>query len=248
MSHENSSAETTRTLVSYLYDECDPSERRAIEAHLGNCAACAAEVGALGATRAAARGLDAAASPISGSASCRRPRVRMCCVRSRGGTSRCRRGPRRPLPSSFSAPGLTLGVMAGGDGSTAPPPAAVAQAPAAVAAGARASRGVAAGGLARRFVGARDASACGDVAAADRVGARGVRRGSPAVEAQLLARVRTLIDESEQRQRRELALRTGRGPARRRRAAAVGFRARPARVRAVRGLRPGQSSSVSVRT
>src|SRR5215470_6780905 len=38
-------------LVSYLYDECTPGERRAIAAHLVICGACAGELIALGATR-----------------------------------------------------------------------------------------------------------------------------------------------------------------------------------------------------
>ena len=38
-------------LVSYLYDECTPAERRAIAAHLVICGACAEELIALGGTR-----------------------------------------------------------------------------------------------------------------------------------------------------------------------------------------------------
>ena len=38
-------------LVSYLYDECAPNERRAISAHLAICRACAEEITSLGATR-----------------------------------------------------------------------------------------------------------------------------------------------------------------------------------------------------
>lgn len=39
-------------LVSYLYDECPPEERRAMEAHLAICQGCADEVEALGGARA----------------------------------------------------------------------------------------------------------------------------------------------------------------------------------------------------
>jgi hypothetical protein len=39
------------SLVSYLYDECEPAERLQVAAHLDQCAACAEEVSALGATR-----------------------------------------------------------------------------------------------------------------------------------------------------------------------------------------------------
>ena len=38
-------------LMSYLYDECTPPERRAIIAHAAICGACAGELAALGATR-----------------------------------------------------------------------------------------------------------------------------------------------------------------------------------------------------
>jgi hypothetical protein len=38
-------------LMSYLYDECTPGERRAIVAHAAICGACAEELSALGATR-----------------------------------------------------------------------------------------------------------------------------------------------------------------------------------------------------
>ena len=38
-------------LVSYLYDECEPHERRAISAHVAVCRACAEELASLGATR-----------------------------------------------------------------------------------------------------------------------------------------------------------------------------------------------------
>src|SRR5207249_7908765 len=38
-------------LVSYLYDECAPNERRAISAHMAICRECAKELTSLGATR-----------------------------------------------------------------------------------------------------------------------------------------------------------------------------------------------------
>jgi hypothetical protein len=34
-------------LIGYVYDECEPAERRAIEAHLDECGTCRAEIGAL---------------------------------------------------------------------------------------------------------------------------------------------------------------------------------------------------------
>ncbi len=191
-------------LVSYLYDECDPSERRAIEAHLGNCAACAAEVGALGATRLQLATWTPPQSDLG---------FRIV-SEARSTVLRPKQWWHQPLPAWAQAAaaivifgaGLTLGVMGGSDGSTAAPPAAVAQAPAAVAAGpvrAQVLPAVSPDDLAAletrlRAEMSRLRTAPAPVASA----------GSPAVEAQLLARVRTLIDESEQRQRRELALRT----------------------------------------
>jgi anti-sigma factor RsiW len=47
-------------LISYVYDECEPEARARIEAHLSECAACAAEIEALGGTR---RELSAWAPP-----------------------------------------------------------------------------------------------------------------------------------------------------------------------------------------
>src|SRR2546430_197732 len=38
-------------LVSYLYDECEPPQRRAISAHIAICSACAEEAAGLTATR-----------------------------------------------------------------------------------------------------------------------------------------------------------------------------------------------------
>ncbi len=38
-------------LVAYLYDECEPGERELIAAHVTRCATCASEIDALGATR-----------------------------------------------------------------------------------------------------------------------------------------------------------------------------------------------------
>ena len=47
-------------LVGYVYDECEASERAAIDAHVAICAACAAELAALQSTRTISRELDAA--------------------------------------------------------------------------------------------------------------------------------------------------------------------------------------------
>ena len=46
MSHTFQCGENT-ALVGYVYDECEASERAAIDAHVAICAACAAELAAL---------------------------------------------------------------------------------------------------------------------------------------------------------------------------------------------------------
>ena len=86
-----------QTLVSYLYGEVDHETRQAVDAHLDACAACAAEVIALGDARS---GLGLWVPPdveldfkIVKKSECRRP---MCCAPRAGGTP-CRRG-RRPRP------------------------------------------------------------------------------------------------------------------------------------------------------
>ena len=50
MSHIFQCGENTG-LVSYLYDECDPAERAAIDSHVAVCGACAAELAALESAR-----------------------------------------------------------------------------------------------------------------------------------------------------------------------------------------------------
>jgi hypothetical protein len=50
-------------LLAYLYDECEPEEREAIDAHLAHCASCSSELGELRATR---RELAAWTPPATG--------------------------------------------------------------------------------------------------------------------------------------------------------------------------------------
>ncbi|HEY6360504.1 MAG TPA: zf-HC2 domain-containing protein [Vicinamibacterales bacterium] len=186
-------------LVGYLYDECEPSERRAIEAHLARCAACAAEVGALSSTR-----LQLAAwTPPESDLGFR------IVSESRSNVIRPKQWWHRPLPAWAQAAaavlifgvGLSLGIIGGGERdvtqSAEVVPASVPDAGA-------------------RLIGSQLTPAVSrdDLAALEqrvRAEMSQMRPVTPAVagsEAQLLARVRALIDESEQRQRRELALRT----------------------------------------
>ena len=191
-------------LVGYLYDECDPSERRAIEAHLGNCAACAAEVGALGATRMQL----AAWTPPESDLGFR------IVSEARSSVLRPKQWWHRPPPAWAQAAaaivifgaGLTLGVMRGG-GATAGQPVAETQAPAAtVAAGP--GRPELTPAVSRDDLSALETRLRAEMSQLRTARVPAAGPGAAAIESQLLARVRTLIDESEQRQRRELALRT----------------------------------------
>lgn len=203
-------------LVSYLYDECDAAERHAIDAHLALCAACAAELAALESTR---RHLASWAPPEAdlgfqivrphpstiarGALAPHRARVR-------GGDPALSEVEgqawlRQPLPAwaqaaaalLIFAAGLSLGIVRG----TAPDAdvtrGAVASAPAPVTTPVSASDLAALERRLRTEISRiRAAAPTTTVAAPD------------ASESQVLARVRALIEESEQRQQRELALRT----------------------------------------
>jgi len=166
-------------LVGYLYDECDADERARIGAHIAACAACAAELAALESTRIQL----ASWSP---------PETDLGFAISRPQAS----GPRprrslawfiRPLPAwaqlaaavVIFAAGLSLGIAQGTLRDTSAPAPVTAQVAAPV-------------------------TAAAPAVPAERVTGPTLE----ALEGQVLARVRALIDESEQRQQRELALRT----------------------------------------
>jgi anti-sigma factor RsiW len=186
------------TLVSYLYGEGEPGERSAIEAHLKRCPACAAEIEALGSTRT----LLAAWTPPEADLGFR------IVSESRSKVLRPPQWWRQPMPAWAQAAaavlifgtGLSLGVIS--RTAEEAQPVTVAQAP--VPAPALAAVTPAA-------VSADDLAALEQRLRAEMSQLRTV--SAPAAPAsvsdsQLLAQVRTLIDESEQRQRRELALRT----------------------------------------
>ena len=181
-------------LVSYLYDECTPAERRAVLAHAAICSACAEELAALGATREQL----AAWTPPDAQLGYR--------VVSDAPTSNVLRPPQwwqKPMPGWAQAAaaalifttGITLGTLGGtmpgnrGAAGSAP------QASAAVATSAPVTRA--------------DLAALEQRMRSEMSQARATT--SPAAapgDARVLERVRAMIDESEQRQRRELALRT----------------------------------------
>jgi hypothetical protein len=205
-------------LVSYLYDECGVAERAAIDAHVTVCVACAAELAALESTRIQ---LTSWSPPDA--------ELGFVITRSEAAprlSSRSRPWAwfGQPLPAWAQlaaavvvfAAGLSLGIAQGTMREASAPAAAVAT-PATAAAFAAPVERVTAATLDALEQRLRDEIAglrtSGPAAAAapvpaERRSSTGARGALSAVEGPLLARLRELIDESEQRQQRELALRT----------------------------------------
>jgi len=193
-------------LVGYIYDECEASERAAIDAHVAICAACAAELAALQSTRTsfaswtppeASLGFQIVrqSDPIFESRTTALPKHQ---------DSKPRPWYGRPVPAwaqavaatLIFAAGLSLGVMRGIMPTTTP-----GAFPAAVSASQGALSATDLQALERRLRAeiARIQPVSTGVAAAP---------AASTSEEQLFARVRALIEESERRQQRELALRT----------------------------------------
>jgi hypothetical protein len=194
-------------LVGYLYDECEVGERRVIDAHLSMCAACAAEVAALRSTRLS---LSSWAPP---EAELGFALVRTQASGPRPQTEARGLGPwawwRQPLPAWAQAAaaiilfgtGLALGVTRGMDPAAAPAQTAVAAAPATAPANMVSADDLAALERRLRAEMAQQRAVSATNASATSVAPAAVSDG------RVLARVRALIEESEQRQQRELALR-----------------------------------------
>jgi len=192
-------------LVSYLYDECEPQQRHAISAHIAVCSACAEEVAGLMATREhlalwsppdAQLGFKIVSEDAAPSAET---------SAGRNNVVRPARWWRQPMPAWAQAAaavlvfatGVTLGVLrnvtaSGSRASSASTPVA-----------ANGSAPVTAADLA-----ALEQRLRGEMSQV-RPTSTAVTPGGPvsANDAQLLARVRQMIDDSDQRQQRELALR-----------------------------------------
>jgi anti-sigma factor RsiW len=201
-------------LVSYLYDECEPAERLAIEAHVTVCAACTAELAAL---RSARLHLAAWTTPeaelsfqivrpqasiLGVGATHAPPPLQPGALGSGAGAWWNRAFPvwaQAAAAALIFAAGLALGVLGGGT-PTASRAVATTPAPAQVA-GPTAVSSTELADLERRLR-AEMAQLRTATVTPGAVAPQGTS------EAQLLARVRTLIEESEQRQQRELALRT----------------------------------------
>ena len=191
-------------LVSYLYDECTPAERRTIAAHLVICAACAEELIALGATR---EQLATWAPPDA--------QLGFSVGRdtSRSNVLRPARWWQRPMPGWAQAAaailifttGLSLGALRGvtqparsGLQRSAPP------APGSTSVANARNDGNAAM-VTRADLVAFEQRIRSEMSQSHPVGQNVT---SAAADERILQRVRTMIDESEQRQRRELALRS----------------------------------------
>ena len=201
-------------LVGYLYEECEPGERAAIDAHIELCGVCAAEMAALQSAR---RRLASWTPPdvALGFAIMRPegtgPRAQAW-ARPEASDSPAPGRPRpgawfrKPMPAWAQAAaaclifgvGMSLGVLRGTTPSASP---AATVATATTASGAT-------------TVTARDLALLEQRLRAEMAGLRTTSAVSTAAApqsgntAQILAQVRALIDESEQRQQRELALRT----------------------------------------
>jgi anti-sigma factor RsiW len=193
-------------LVGYLYDECEAGERAVIEAHVAVCAACTAELAALGSTRvqlAAWTPPEAKlgfvithrepAQPARFTPSIDKPRVGWFA---------------RPLPgwAQLAAAcvvfgvGLSLGIVRGTSGTVTPAGVAASTAPVSSSGVTAADLTALENRLRNEIAATRTVSRQTNVAAP--------LSGLGASETQLMARVRALIEESEQRQQRQLALRT----------------------------------------
>ena len=194
------SEQARAALAAYLYDECVAAERAMVEAHLAICHACASELASLGATRSALASWAPPEMELG---------FRIVSDREVQPTATVLRPARwwqQPLPAwaqaaaaivIFAAGGL-LGMRAGTENTATPAPM-VASAPAERTGGASS---VSAADLAaveqrlqRQIAGLRSVSTA---AAPVRVAAN---------DAEVIERVRALLTESEERQRRETAIR-----------------------------------------
>ena len=192
-------------LVTYLYDECEPAERRAIETHLANCPVCAAEIAALSSTSLQLAAWTPPALDVN---------FRVVAEQRASTVVRPARWWQQPMPAWAQAAaaavifgaGLSLGMVGGvtSGRSVDPAPAAAASALTEAAPPANVASRDDLESLAQRLRAEMSNMRAVPVATS-------TASSSPSVsgsESELLSRVRALIEESEQRQRRELALRT----------------------------------------
>lgn len=189
-------------LVSYLYDECAPAERRTISAHVSICSACAEELTALGATREQL----AMWSPPEAQLGFRIVSDAAPAHALQRAGSNVLRPPqwwRKPMPAWAQAAaaavifttGLTLGVLRG-----------AAPAPASTPAPVVATNTNSTSSITRADLAALEQRLRAEMRTQARTASAPV--AASAGDARILEQVRAMIDDSELRQRRELALRT----------------------------------------
>ena len=188
-------------LMGYLYDEASPDQQRAVALHLARCAACAAEVDGLNATRQELDTWRPPAMALGFRIAVPEPAAPIAVA------------PwwQRPMPAWMQAAAAVVVFAAGLAAGTAR------QAPAVAAVGGTASR------TAPPVVAVADPASSGAVSRTElasleqrlRSEMNAIRTvAAPKVEAArgddeaVVRRVQTLVQESEQRQRRELVLRT----------------------------------------
>lgn len=181
-------------LAGYLYDECAPGERAAVEAHLAICSSCASELSALGATRTALASWTPPEATLG--------------FRITSGADPHGRWWARPLPAWAQAAaailifavGMALGIRAMPQPPAAAPERASVAAPSAAAVSAKdlaaLEQRLRAEMAALRSAGASPAAA-----------ARPQQAQVSGSEDALMQRMRALLSESEERQERQLAVR-----------------------------------------
>lgn len=182
-------------LVSYLYDECEPNERRTISAHVAVCSTCAEELTSLSATRERLATWTPPDAQLG---------FRIVSGAPASTVLRPARWWRQPMPAwaqavaagLIFATGVTLGALRG----TSPSVAATASSTTRIAPVAVNTAAVTHGDLAALEQRLRSDMARMRTASGPATTVTG--------EAQMLERVRAMIQDSEQRQQRELALRT----------------------------------------
>ncbi len=184
-------------LVGYLYEEDSPDERRAAEAHLAACASCAREVAGLGGARSRLATWQPPIESLDFQVT-RRPT---------GAAPVVVPWWRQPMPAWMQAAAAVL-VFGAGMAVGGRQPAPASPVPAATTAEASAPAAVPASASDLAGLETRLRSEIAQLKASQAQPAAVVHRVDQDQDQAMLRRVQTLIGESEERQRRELALRT----------------------------------------
>jgi anti-sigma factor RsiW len=226
---ENFQCGDNAALIGYIYGECEPGERQEIEQHLRMCPACVAEVDALGATRTQLAAWRPPEVQLGFRMVADTPDLSAPPAPAPDGVEatvlRPARWWSRPIPvwaqaaaaTLIFASGLSLGVWRG----NASPDGTSVMTSVTTPLTKLATPTTAVGAASTSTTTMRNVASTNDLAALEQrlhseieamraaaAAPQSVSQTASTNEAQILARVRALIDESEQRQQRELALRT----------------------------------------